>query len=194
MRYLVIIPVLVIGLVLSTAISNAPLKEESSQPMTKFNVAHSIIKNVEETLITKYQFHSIGVSEATHKDDELYKEIGIWFEARGPLSKEKGRRIIVDCVNELLKQINTNSDFKQYMHEYPFTVENVNICLFVKDQDRRSLYYPNISVFAVHRGKVEYKTNSPEKKYEYYSCESETWEEALQKVTETDAKGSASSE
>ncbi len=163
--------------------------------MTKFNVAHSIIREVEHQIERKYGFYSISVREGTHKDDKLYKLLGIGFEVKGPLSREEGRRIIVDCAKELLKQINTNPDFKQFMHEYPFTTENMSkITLFVKDKDRRNLFYPEISVFTVYRGEVEYKTNSPGYKYGYYTIESETWEEALQKVVETDHNDTLPSE
>ena len=156
-------------------------KEESISVVDKKTVAHSILGNVEEALSKRYHFHPCGVSESTHKDDNLYKEMGLWFQLQGPVSKEE-RRILVDSVQEFLHQINTHPDFRQFMYAYPFTPENVDITFFVSDKDRRGVFYPDIAVFSGSRGKINYKTNSPDSKYGYYTDDEETWEEALQEV------------
>ena len=157
-------------------------KEESIPVVDKKTVAHSILGNVDETLSKRYRFHSCGVGEATHKDDNLYKEMGLLFKVQGPISKEEGRRILVDSVQEFLRQVNTHPDFRQFMHVYPFTPENIDITFFVSDKDRRGVFYPDIRVFAARRGKVTYQTKSSEQEYGYYTDEEETWDEALQEV------------
>lgn len=146
----------------------------------KSKLAHHAMAKVAKTLNQRYQLKFIGFSERA--ESNLYREIGLRLQISRVLSKEEGRAILIDSVKELLYELNGNPDLQEYLEPFPFTPDNVNIAIFVQLADGKTVYYPNILIFSLQDGKIEYDTKIPEKEFGYYTEEKETWEEALQIV------------
>ncbi|MFQ5730230.1 MAG: hypothetical protein ACE5GN_07705 [Waddliaceae bacterium] len=126
-----------------------------------------------------------GFVEATHPDDKKYKTMGLCFQIRRPVPKDEGRKLLIDCAEELLSQINSHPDFRQFMHEYPFTIKNIDIHMYVSEETGGTIYHPNIAVFSLSNGNLCYSTNTPENRYIFFSREKETYEEAVRIVEES---------
>lgn len=154
----------------------------TDQPTVKAKIARSIMANVAETLNHRFQLRYIGFKEAA--DVNYYKEIGLNFQLLGLLSKDEGRKIILDCTDELLSELNSSLAMRPYLQPYPFTLDNIEIAIYVRNADGYDVYYPNISVFSLRRRVLEFKTELPEmkNKYGYSTREKETWEDALEIV------------
>ncbi|NGX43759.1 MAG: hypothetical protein K940chlam7_02061 [Chlamydiae bacterium] len=178
-----------LGLLLSIFVAFLPLVlfscDDGSPTNDKFSIGHAILGNVNKTLSSRHNMNMGGFREATHRDDKKYKTMGLCFQIQRPVSKEEGRKLLIDCAEELLSQINTHPDFQQFMHEYPFTVKNIEIVMYVSTETGGTVYHPEIAIFSFSRGKVEYLTNSPENRYVFYSEEEETYEEALRIIEES---------
>jgi hypothetical protein len=114
--------------------------------------------------------------------------MGLFFNKFGIMSKDEGRKMVVDCVNEFLREINSDPKMQPFLITNPFTALNVEIHIYVYTSDKKDLFYPNIRVFTAARGKIRYATKTPEIKFGYYTDEEESFEEAVQIVEARDKK------
>lgn len=145
-------------------------------------MVHKAVYNVARTLNNRYQLHYIGLSEAG--DKEHYKKIGLDFEMFRIISKDEGRKILIDCVEELLKEINSNPQLQPYLQPSPFTVANIEIAIFVRHPDGKAAYHPDLGILTVRGGIIRYSTDIPEMrhKFGFYTEEKESYEDALKIV------------
>ena len=84
------------------------------------------------------------------------------------------RELIVYAIDKYLDEINSNKEIRPYLHEYPFTVKNVEIRIWVYNPDRSELPLEKIYCITSLNGKLRYyvRSNPHQAIYE------ETYEEA----------------
>lgn len=114
----------------------------------------------------------------------IIKLLGLDFQIVGPLNKERIREILIDCTQELLNKVNTNPQIKPYLEQYPFTIKNIEINLFIVDSTRREINHPEIGIARISEGQLNYLTlmytGIPQK----INDSSESYEEAITKIEE----------
>lgn len=139
-------------------------------------------KVFDETLIElrkKYPLSIIGVGGEQKDKKEIM--IGASFMLNRSLSKDECRELLVDVTEELLKNINENQDLQQYLYHVPFPYKNIEIRVFLRNPDRSDIWDPDISIFSLIHGLVEYDIYDRDIPYKF-STEEETYEKALQIV------------
>lgn len=146
------------------------------------------MNNTIKTLEHRYMMNSMGYSE--QGDERHYNKIGLQFQIFRPLSKDEGRKILIDSAEELLTAINTTPEMLSFLEPSPFTYLNVEIVIFTYHSNGQSTYYPDIAVFADRRGIIRFATEREDMKYDYYTEEEETFEEAL-KIVQAQAQPQA---
>ena len=110
--------------------------------------------------------------------------MGLSFQIRGSLSKERLRIIIIDCVEEFLTLINANEQLRPHLKNYPFTTKEIEIEIFVVDATGRNVYDPEIMLASSYSGKIWYETVDKDAKFGYKTSTSEDYETALKIVRE----------
>lgn len=145
----------------------------------KDQIALKVINETAKTIEKKYKLHPIGTAMSGM---DKFRSLGIQFETEGLLSKEQARVLLIACVQELLKNINSNEEIKPLLINNPFTHENVSFTLFIRDKNNNKLYHPNISVAALGSCGLEFITNDPDNEFKYKEKCQETYEEAYQLV------------
>lgn len=148
-------------------------------------LAHSAMNKTKLTLENRYNLKSVGWSEGG--DSGFYKRIGLHFRIYRIITKDEGRKILIDGVGELLKEINAVPQLQPFLNPSPFMPENVEITILDFQPNGKTAYYPDILVFSANDGKIQYKTKIPEKEFGYYTKEEETYEEALNIVRSQEA-------
>ena len=143
----------------------------------KAKIAHPIMFKVIDLLENRYHLRYAGREESSDKG--AYKTIGLLFNKFGKMSKDEGRKTIIDCVNVLLNEINSDPKLQPFLINKPFTINNVRIVIVVFTSEGKDIFYPDIRVFSAFGGKINYSTKSPDHKYNYYTREEETFEEAM---------------
>ena len=143
-------------------------------------LAHNAMLNTISTLESRYDLKRIGSSEGA--DKLYYNSIGLYFQVFRELSKDEGRKILIDSIEELLKEINSDSQLQQFLVTIPFAPANVKIGIYAYHPNGKDIFYPGIGTFSFWNGKLHFNTNSPEKEYGYYTQEEESYEEALKIV------------
>jgi len=149
------------------------------------DMADEITAEVESILIKRYNMRTLGFTGGMMGSIYL---IGLEFEIQGPLSKERLREIVVDCVEEFLAPINANEEIRPYLRNYPFTEKEIKIKLFVVDLSRKDVYEPYFMIASAFDGKVYYKSKDKNLKYGYTQDIEEDYQTALKIVRESTQK------
>jgi len=130
----------------------------------------------------KYGVYITGILDGM--PEGIIHEVGVYLDINHVISKQKARKIIVECAQDFLHEINSHKQLQPYLKEHPFTSKNIEISLFVNDINGATTYFPDLGVVSISKGLIIYQTNDPYDHSKYKTEESETFEEAVQKVRE----------
>lgn len=139
-------------------------------------IADHMMKNVSNVLKKRHQLKKVGWSRGGDKNN--YKTMGLYFDHYGVMSKDEGRRMLIDSARELLNDINSDQLLLPFLQPSPFTMSNIVMDIYVSQPDGNSVFYPDIYAFALTKEKITYYTQIPEK-IGFYTREGESYEEAL---------------
>jgi hypothetical protein len=143
------------------------------------DMAHQIRTDVAAKLTKRYNMRVIGVTGGMA---DCVNVIGLSFQIRGPLSKEKLREILVDCVEEFLTPINESEKIRPFLKNYPFTEKEIIIKIFIVDETGIRVYDPDIAVATAINGKVRYDTEDINDEFGYKQQIREDYQIALEIV------------
>ncbi len=127
---------------------------------------------------TKYNICPIATNVAM--PGGIVKLLGLDFQVKGPLSKIEIRRLLISLSDEFLFCINDDLELRPYLEQYPFTIQNVEIDLFLVDSNRRDLNHPYIGIAGISKGKLDYLTLTRTDIPEIVSENIELYEDALE--------------
>jgi hypothetical protein len=130
-----------------------------------------------QSLRRKYQLDPIGSGGSMMHDVEM---LALSFNCYRPLSIDESRKLIISCANEYLRSINDNEEIRPYLHNYPFTEQNIQVTIFVYEDSNFTKINPGqVSSLSTLNGKIRYKTRSAEDQYKRETLHQETYEEAV---------------
>src|SRR5262245_47270240 len=149
--------VIVLGSIMITILSSflSFIFGDGLSPSTR--MGHKITSVIGKKINERYGLNYMGISEAG--SDGKYKQIGLNFNCKKILTKDEGRKLLLQCTKDTLDIINSYPQFRQYMTNYPFTADNIMIVIFI--QPNQNVYYPNISVFSLYDNILHFQTESP---------------------------------
>jgi len=147
-------------------------------------IALNIIDQTINILSPKYDMDPIGFGM-----NGKFEHLSIEFQIFRPLKKDEARVMLMDCVEVFLNNINSNEAIRPHLKDYPFTYKNVGIVFYIRDKNHEKFFHPNISVARYSTGRVFFRTNDLEKKYQYKETYEETHEEALELVKKQRIEG-----
>ena len=96
-----------------------------------------------------------------------------------PLTEEDARRLIVNCVNDFIDEVNRDEPIRPLLRDFPFTAKNVEIVIHNYDKDGYEMVYPLIGTVRNSEGKIGYLIDDELIKNEYKSKKYETYDEAV---------------
>ena len=101
-----------------------------------------------------------------------YKEIDL----------EEARRLLVTAGNVYLRSINENERIRSYLGVYPFKPENLEVVIFIQNQDGSKFSPEKPYIISMSEGKLRYRTGMKDpNNYLTEICE-ETYDEAMAKL------------
>ena len=107
------------------------------------------------------------------------QKLTLCFDTKGPFSKKYLRKLVVECAQEVVNQVNANTQIQQFLAKLPFTVKNVQIIIYNHDKNGRETDDPDIATAQISQGVLNYRTNDFKDNYRYKTDIDETYEEAL---------------
>ena len=139
-------------------------------------LAAEITEKTAQKLKGKKNLYLIGTGGGMMNDIQM---MAMSFHFYQEVDLKKARELVVYAVNEYLLDINNNEEIKPYLHEFPFTAQNVEIRIFIYKPDRSRLPPEKIYYIASINGVLEYhiRDSNP-----YQAIHEETYEEALKLV------------
>lgn len=125
----------------------------------------------------KYNMSISAVGGATKEGLWL---LTVMFDRKGePMTIEEGRRVIIDCIQEYLKDINNDEELRPYLKVYPFTIDNLHVAIINFAKDGSLVFDPILELITSRQEKIIYRTRDSADKYKYKNTFEETYEEAL---------------
>jgi len=163
--------------ILFTAVNHPPsffdsATREEDIPEPDQLMGRVIDKSVEE-ITKKYGFSPIGVGMSGK-----FEGAGLSFRVYRPLRKDEARRILFDCAEILLKNINSSKKLQPYLNSYPFTLQNVGITIYSTNENYVPFSHPYPSVSCIGNGELIFRTKEEGKEFGYKEVTKETYEEA----------------
>ena len=140
-----------------------------------------IIDEVSQKLEKKYIMNSSAVGSSG--DGCLLKSVCISFQRyQGAVSLEENREILFDCIQICRDAFNNNEKIRQYLFNYPFTENNIEITIHSYGKNNERLFHPEISCVSNYPKGISYYTNDPDIKYRHKQEIEETYQEAYAKL------------
>lgn len=141
-------------------------------------IVDKILGDAATILKKKYKIRPAGMNVAMPSG--IINLLGIHFQTSKALSKEEARKILVGSAQQLLGMINESQEIRPFLKVYPFTMENIDITLFINDSNGNEVEETGIGIASIKRGRVEYVTISTINDIPTYkNTDLESYEEAL---------------
>lgn len=143
-------------------------------------VAEKFMERMKIKLIKKHHFNFLGTYNGMFKTINL---MGFIFELDRNVTKDEGRRIFIDCMNEFLDAINQDDSIRPYLAVYPFDFDHIDMTIYFNKEDQAELHHPNLGLITKMKNSIHYYTyDSESKRSDYKVDEKESFEEALKIV------------
>jgi hypothetical protein len=141
-------------------------------------VVGTAVEHIQRCIEKKHHLKMIGIGSS--QKDHKQTMIGLSFQKRQILTKNDCRKLIIECTEEILNLIHEDENLQKHLAFSPFSVENLEIRIFIVTPEGGDVFDPDIEVVSLINGIIAYKTVNPENHYQFKSTEKETYQEALQ--------------
>lgn len=109
------------------------------------------------------------------------RELNMSFQYSQAMNMKRGRKLLIYCVNEYLAAINGNEEIRAHLIHFPFTPEDVEINIFIRQPDNSVVPIGSLVAVSERSGKLSYHTRQPDPII-MKKIHEETFEEALKLV------------
>lgn len=138
-----------------------------------------------DNILTKFeQYQAQSGYKVNMKGAECpvkYELFMYFFDSNKKLTMDESRKHIIESVEKLLHDLNSEKKIQNLFETYPQKPENICIYYYYTDLNRQSVQEPYVSVVWIHKdGKIHYEFISVLTKEKINKTE--TYDEAYQKV------------
>jgi hypothetical protein len=144
-------------------------------------LANRVIKQTAEQLRLEKDLRAIGTVGQMMGDIQL---LGIEFYYYHLVNLSEARELLVYASQVFLKNINENKEVRPYLHNYPFTLKNIDVTIFVSQPNGQDPPQGDIEIITLRSDKIIYKLTAPSEFAPWPVLHEETYEEALKIVGE----------
>lgn len=95
------------------------------------------------------------------------------------LTQRDARKLIINCLNDFLEEVNKNDQLRPFLKVYPFKPENIDMGIINYGAKGEDVFDPYIGTISAYLGKMEYLTHDPNDDCKYKTIIQETYEEAV---------------
>lgn len=150
-------------------------------------LVNKILAQGADIIEKKYRIHCCGTGAAM--PEGIINKFMWSFDIYGALSREKARIMLIDCADEISRLVKNNKEISKYLRDYPFTINNVQIILYMHDAKGFETYDPDLATAQILRGTLSYRTNDQNNIFRFKTNVEESYEEAL-KIIESASNSS----
>ena len=154
-----------------------------NSPKTPFKVSakERVVTRVEKKVISNLK-EKYGLISAGTGGQMMYQveKLMLIFNYPEPLTETEASELVINAVEDFLFAINQEEELRQYLANYPFKPENVEITIFLQDTRGRSVHPDKFISVKAANGYVVFKAKDSETK-EYRVVLKEPFEEVKAK-------------
>ncbi len=142
------------------------------------HLADGIINKTANEFKTQKHLYLIG-----HGGSLMYdvKKLSISFVSNEDIDINKGRELIIYCIQTFLSNINSDEQIRPYLNTFPFQAKDIDISISFRESDTEIKH--SIDFISMHYGKIFYDISDKEETLK--TIHKETYEEAL-KIVESE--------
>lgn len=129
--------------------------------------------------IIKDKYHLKPCSVGAAMPGGPIRKLILGFDTKTLYTRNELRKLLIQCAQEMIDQVNANEEIQPFLMKAPFTIENVQITIFNQKPDGRIDYDPEIVTAGIICRVLTYRTKDPEDHYKYKNHFTESYEEAL---------------
>lgn len=154
-------------------------------------IVHKITSDVSKKLKKEMNLQCIGTGGGMM---DVIRCISVSFELNHEIDLAEARRVIIDVTETYLDAINGSKRVRPYLKNYPFTLDNLEIDIFVNKSRGKNVSIGEIACVAARRSLILYELYEPKEGGPSLKefCE-EPYLEALRIVNEEKAQNISSS-
>ena len=147
---------------------------------TADRVANHITKIFSKKMYAEKGLVTIGVGGGAVKGSgKGLRMLSVTMECYQMCNIQQARKLLLECVNEYVAEINKHEEFKKYAHPFPFDFKNVSISILFTDKTTGMFYSPpRIATADALEGEFSYGT-APDPEGLLETVGEETYTEAL---------------
>jgi hypothetical protein len=142
-------------------------------------LANKITHKVANQLLIEKNMHLIGTGGQMMDDIQM---MAMSFEVYRPIDVLKARRLLISAMQKYLSEINDDEKVRPYLHQYPFTDQNIEIDFWIRNPDGSRVLPDKIYYVSAINGILRYYIDDPEN-FSRKIVHQETYEEALRAVS-----------
>ena len=163
-----------------TACHDSPTNHPDGQRAIHVQIAHAITRKTAQKIESETGLRLIGTGGGMMNHVRL---MTMSFSCFGEISVDRARELLLYCASEYLSAINASEEIRPYLIHYPFTLKDIEILIFIRQQDRREVPIGSLAVATLINDMLEYKAEQQEAS-SFKKIHKETYQEALQLLHE----------
>lgn len=152
------------------------------RPSKKAIIAAQIQNRIAKKLMEEKSLYACG--SGAQMMDEI-KMLALSFDYYKSIDIEESRQLLVYVAQVFVDAVNQDARIHPYLYNHPFTAQNLEIRIFLYNPDRSDIPFGKLSVISMIGGVLKYKIEDGQDPL-FVSVLSETYEEALKKLEQTD--------
>ena len=118
----------------------------------------------------------------------IVSQIGLQFRIYRHLTQEEAREILICSAERFASSVNSSVKIKPFLKIYPFTINNIDISLFIADSQGRDTFHPDIGIASIVNGELTYVTFQKTETLRRESEWSESYEDAVKLLRKSENK------
>ena len=150
-------------------------------------IANGVTYRVEQQLKKELGLRCVGTGGGMMNN---IRRMSMSFQLFREIDLPEARRILVSATSEYLNAINDSKRLRPYLKEYPFTVKNVEIMIWIRKANNRDIDPNKINFMCSNKGILRYDLSDEPGTYLDRELCTETYEEALKIIQAEDAVNS----
>jgi len=153
---------------------------EPDHPKPAVKLVREIRGKAAEKIAKKYHLKHLG--EGASMPNCVVRTIHLHFIAYRSLTRDETRKLLLDCAQDFLAEINTHPELAKYAPVFPFKMDNIEITIACQNTDGNDPYDPDIGFAAVRDGYFMYRTFEKSDQLKIKSTDYELYENVVAKV------------
>lgn len=175
-------------ILLGLCVTGCNMAYDGNNPNKKQSSVNSVRNRVALKLKKEKELYPCGTGAQMMNEIEM---LALAFNYFKPLNIEESRKLIIGAVDEFVAAVNADTGIRPYLGNYPFNPRNIEIRIFIENQDYSPPHPGALSVISFLDGVIYFRIDDPQNGA-LKTIYTETYTEAVKRLGKSDCLGHSS--